>query len=270
VGISNDQARLEAGYQQESVVNLPSQSTPVQQANMVRLPGLESAKRPRSLAENGMQMTTPASSENAPEVASAAPLRKSLRKKESKTPDVVFEVQSASGEAPEIFDVLETRAEEPTLLPPDLHTQEALTTSETPSSKTTTPAFSWPVREAWERTDLDFYQRVLREHDSQRVALLTRLAHEHIGVPLASPSYARIGALAKQCGAALLIKHILLAAAQHIDGDSLDYLTKLVTNAHRKETHHDARPTTPQRPADHASSSRPYSSEEARQLVWNT
>jgi hypothetical protein len=269
VVISREQVRQEAGYQQENVVILPAQTPPIHQAGMVRWPHPEGAKQPRPLDQNALQLTTPASSQVSPEAASSAPLIKGLRKKATKTPNVVFEAQSASPEASGVFDVQETGAEGPTLLPPDFYTQEAPTTSETPKIKTTTPAFSWPAREAWERTDLDFYQRVLRDRDSQRVALLTHLAHERIGVRLASPSYARIGALAKQCGAALLVKHILLAAAQHIDGDSLDYLTKLVTNTHRKETHHDERPTTP-RPADHASSSRPYSREEAKQLVWNT
>ena len=76
---------------------------------------------------------------------------------------------------------------------------------------------------------------MLREREKERVALLVRLAHERIGVPLEKASYGRIGALAKQCGAALLVKHILLAAANHIDGDPLDYLTKLARGQQRKE-----------------------------------
>lgn len=103
---------------------------------------------------------------------------------------------------------------------------------------------SWPPRQEWEQTDLDYYQRVLREREKERVALLTRLAHERIGVPLETTSYARIGALAKQAGAALMIKHILLAAANHIDGDPLAYLTKLVHgqykgHARKKEASYD-------------------------------
>jgi hypothetical protein len=88
---------------------------------------------------------------------------------------------------------------------------------------------------------LDYFQRLLREREKERVALLVRLAHERIGVALETASYARIGALAKRAGAALLVKHILLAAASHIDGNPLDYLAKLVHNgasgqARRKET----------------------------------
>lgn len=76
------------------------------------------------------------------------------------------------------------------------------------------------------------------------MALITRLAHERIDVALVTTSYARIGALAKQCGAALLVKHTLLAAANHIDGDPLDYLTRLVHHpqaghARKKEASND-------------------------------
>jgi hypothetical protein len=237
---------------------------------VVNSPREDGVKQPRQLAQKPLQLTTPASFEVAPEVASKAPVIKRLRKKETKTPDVVFEALCASPQASGVLDVQETGGEERWLLPPASHHQEASIPQDRPGGKIPSPVFSWPARRAHERTDLDFYQRVLREHDSERVALLTRLAHERIGVPLASPSYARIGALAKQCGAALLVKHILLAAAQHIDGDSLNYLTKLVSNAHRKETSHDTRPTTIQRTADAATSSRPYSSEEAQQLVWHT
>ena len=122
----------------------------------------------------------------------------------------------------------------------------------------------WPPRQAWEKSDLDYYQRLLREREKERVALLTRLAHERIGVPLETASYARIGSLAKQCGAALVVKHILLAAANHIDGDPLDYLTRLARGQQRKETAHATRPTTP------TSGYQPYSAEEASHLVWNT
>ena len=122
---------------------------------------------------------------------------------------------------------------------------------------------------AWRRKVLEdrlaaFSARVLREREKERVALLTRLAHERIGVPLETANYARIGALAKHCGAALVVKHILLAAANHIDGDPLDYLTRLARGQQRKETAHATRPTTP------ASGYQPYSAEEASHLVWNT
>ena len=122
----------------------------------------------------------------------------------------------------------------------------------------------WPPRQEWEKSDLDYYQRILREREKERVPLLVRLAHERIGVPLETASYARIGALAKQCGAALVVKHILLAAANHIDGDPLDYLTKLARSQPRKETAHATRPASP------TSGYQPYSAEEASQLVWNT
>jgi len=127
-----------------------------------------------------------------------------------------------------------------------------------------TPPSCWPPRETWEKTDLDYYQRVLRERERQRVALLTRLAHERIGVPLEKASYARIGALAKLSGAALLVKHILLAAANHIDGDPLDYLTRLARGQQRKETPHATRSPAP------ISGYQPYSAEEASTLAWNT
>jgi hypothetical protein len=142
---------------------------------------------------------------------------------------------------------------------------------EPPTPTASVSAFAWPARTPHEQTDLDFYQRIVRERESQRVALLTRLAHERISVPLASPSYARIGTLAKHCGAGLLVKYILLAAAQHIDGDPLDYLTKLATTANQKETLHAPRPASPsQRPANPPSNCRPYTPEEARQVVWHT
>ncbi|HLV99094.1 MAG TPA: hypothetical protein VKT82_10505 [Ktedonobacterales bacterium] len=104
---------------------------------------------------------------------------------------------------------------------------------------------------------------MLREREKGRVALLARLAHERIGVSLERASYARIGALAKQWGAALLVAHILLAAANHIDGDPLDYLTRLARGQQRKETTHAER-------AAPTSNSRPYTAEEASKLVWNT
>jgi hypothetical protein len=263
------QSSLKAGSHQGSVVNLPRQTPSVQQAGVVNSSHQNGTKRPRPLAQNAIQLTTPASSEVALEEASAAQVRKGLRNKKTPTPHVVVEVQSTSPKASEVEELLEAEAEGLLRLPSITLPQEAGEADAASIRESPKLAFSWPVREAHERTDLDFFQRVLREHDSQRVALLTRLAHERISVPLASPSYARIGALAKQCGAGLLVKHILLAAAQHIDGDALDYLTKLVINAQRKDYHHDTRPAT-SRPTDQASSSRPYSSEEARQLVWHT
>src|SRR5262249_51068778 len=106
-------------------------------------------------------MTTPASAEATPGAASEPLVRKSLRKKETKTPDVVFEAQSASPEASGMGDVLETEVEEPPLLPRVSPTEESHTTGGTSGSKTPPSAFSWPARQAWEKTDLDYYQRVL-------------------------------------------------------------------------------------------------------------
>lgn len=150
---------------------------------------------------------------------SGGALRKELRKKERTT-----EPSDAGSDAPSTSPEI--------VLAHITHDEGAVgsspSTSSPAPSREPAPSSCWPLRQEWEKTDLDYYQRVLRERESQRVALLTRLAHERIGVPLVTTSYARIGALAKQCGAALLIKHILLAAATHIDGDPLDYLTKLV------------------------------------------
>lgn len=88
------------------------------------------------------------------------------------------------------------------------------------------PAFCWPPRHEREK-DLDYYQRILKEDEKHRVALLTRMAYERIGSDPAA--YSRVGSLAKKCGAALLAKYILQAAASHIDGDDpLSYLTKIV------------------------------------------
>ena len=67
----------------------------------------------------------------------------------------------------------------------------------------------------------------------------------------------------KRCGATLLVKHILLASANHIDSDPLDYLTRLARGQQRKKTANVMRPTAP-------SSYQPHTVEEANALVWNT
>ena len=163
-----------------------------------------------------IKRVTPARFAHAQEAAPERDLRKELRKKERNTEpsDDGSDAQAAS----------------PLVLREETEQREGdtgTTPTAAPSGETAPPSF-WPPRQEWEKTDLDYYQRVLRERESQRVALLTRLAHERIGVPAVTTSYARIGTLAKRCGAALLVKHILLAAANHIDGDPLDYLTKLI------------------------------------------
>lgn len=99
------------------------------------------------------------------------------------------------------------------------------------------PASSWPERLDHEKSDLDFYQRVIRERESERIALLVRLAHERIGVPLERTSYARMGALAKRkgVGAGLLVEYILVAASKRISGDPLDMLTGIVNGYLRRQ-----------------------------------
>jgi hypothetical protein len=206
------------------------------------------------LAKGESDLTMLAWPESAAGEQSHGQERKRRRKKESETPIVVSEVQSPSQES-----LLDATKEE------EAGRAEASEAADSPTfpSTSTERTEYWPPRQTWERTDLDYYQRVLREREKERVARLVRLAHERIGVPLEKASYPRIGALAKQGGAALLVKHILLAAANHIDGDPLDYLTKLARGQQRKETSHATRPTTP-------SNSQPYTAEEASQLVWRT
>lgn len=201
------------------------------------------------------KMTTPALAETAQGAASDQTLRRRLRKKKTETPIVVSEMQGISKDRLPDATMSDMAQGIPVTDVKDLSAS---------ASETTEQTTYWPSRQTWEQTDLDYYQRVLRERDKERVALLTRLAHERIGVPLEKASYGRIGALAKQCGAALLVKHILVAAANHIDGDPLEYLTKLARGQHRKETSHAARPTAP------TSNSQPYTAEEASALIWNT
>jgi hypothetical protein len=84
-----------------------------------------------------------------------------------------------------------------------------------------------PPRQKGEK-ELDYWLRLVKEAPArERVAMLVRMAHEKIDIPAETASYARIGALAKKHTASLLAKHIMSAAAQHIDGDPLDYLTAL-------------------------------------------
>jgi hypothetical protein len=199
------------------------------------------------------KMTTPASVEPTQEAVSSPVLRRKLRRTITETPIVVSEVQGTSQES--LLDSTNSAEAQQTKVADPVGSSSPGTSHQ--------PAY-WPLRQPHERTDLDYYQRVLREREQERVALLTRLAHKRIGVALEKASYARIGALAKQCGAALLVKHILLAAANHIDGDPLDHLTKLARGQQRKETSHVTRPTTP------TSSYQPYTAEEASQLVRNS
>lgn len=214
------------------------------------------------------KMTTPVSAQGAQGEPSGRTLRSKLRKKITETPNVVSEGESPSPTAlPGAGDHSKVSSDAASLDEPagSSNTKDEDTPLEVASARQSTKQESfWPSRQEWEQTDLDYYQRVLREREKERVALLTRLAHERIGVPLETASYARIGALAKQCGAALVVKHILLATANHIDGDPLDYLTRLARGQQRKETAHATRTTTP------TSGYQPYSAEEASQLVWNT
>lgn len=260
--------------QQIGMVKLPEQHTvSIQQAGMVKLLSAETASGgPKELcqpAARELSMTTPASSHAALEVTSLDLLREEQEKNcMTETPFVVSEGQSPS---PKAFASDALPQEEDEAIVAALHHPMPASSREPQDPSTSPRAFAWPARAPHEQTDLDLYQRVVREREGQRVALLTRLAHERISVPLASQSYARIGALAKQCGAGLLVKHILQAAAQHIDGDPLDYLTKLATNAKQKETSDGTRPSHPaQRPTAYPSNIQTYTPEEARQLVWHT
>jgi hypothetical protein len=78
-------------------------------------------------------------------------------------------------------------------------------------------------------TEMDYWMRLVKDAaNGDRVALLVRLANEKINVSLEdTASYSRIGSLAKKHTASLLVKRIMAASAQHIDGRPLDYLTAL-------------------------------------------
>ena len=214
------------------------------------------------------KLTTPDPAQLVQGAPSDQALRSKLRKKITETPDVVSEGHRPSPPAlpgsvnHDGIPIVPAPADTPAVSSDTKDEETPMERAAAPQS-TKREAY-WPPRQEWEQTDLDYYQRVLREREKERVALLVRLAHERISVPLELASYARIGALAKQCGAALVVKHILLATANHIDGDPLDYLTKLARGQQQKEAAHATRPTAP------TSGYQPYSAEEASQLVWNT
>ncbi len=229
--------------EKSSVLHETKKSNGLQKkSNVLQTPSGEEIKR-----------VTPACSGAAQAAEPVAVLRKELRKKRRKT-EPSHDGSDAPRASPE--DLLVHHS------PDENGSSPASLESSLASSGETAPASCWPPRETWEKTDLDYYQRVLREREKERVALLVRLAHERLGVLLEKTSYARVGALAKQCGAALLAKHILLAAANHIDGDPLDYLTRLARGKPGKEAANATRTPT--------SSSQPYTAEEASALVWNT
>lgn len=254
-----------------SARSTPEDNSSLQFAEPVEKSSLQQVSKSSLQLQVGAQeikMTTPAPAQTTQGTPSAQTLRRKLRKKITETPIVVSEGQRPSPAAqPGTADqdgVLSGAASpgEPAM---SSHKQdEALSKAGASAPQSTRQEVCWPPRQDWEKSDLDYYQRVLREREKERVALLTRLAHEHIGVPLEKASYVRIGALAKQCGASLVVKHILLATANHIDGDPLDYLTKLARGQQKKETPHATRSTAP------ASGYQPYNAEEASQLVWNT
>ena len=230
----------------------PGASGPMQQEGVViSYSGFSASlasKQLRQLDKKQSKITTLASSEVAQQPAPALPVRKGLRKKAPETLDRVSEGQRPSpASLPDDnnHDVIPSGTASLTAPAVSSDQKEEETSLEGVSShQPAKQEASWPPRQAWEKSDLDYYQRVLREREKERVPLLVRLAHERTGVPLETASYARIGALAKQCGAALVVKHILLAAANHIDGDPLAYLTKLVHSpqaghARKKEAFHD-------------------------------
>src|SRR5262249_32867607 len=146
------------------------------------------------------KLTTPAPAQVAQGAPSGQALRRKLRKKDPETPIVVSEGQSPSptwlsgsvdqGVVPSGAGSLDEPAK-------SAHTKVEDTSLEAASAPQSTKQEAyWPPRLEWEQSDLDYYQRVLRERDKERVALLVRLAHERIRVPLETASYARIGALA--------------------------------------------------------------------------
>lgn len=72
----------------------------------------------------------------------------------------------------------------------------------------------------------------------QRIPMLVQLARDKIGLENAPPggdAYKRLGALAKKHGASLVAVWVIQASAQHIAGDPLDYLTKLVNGQLERE-----------------------------------
>lgn len=224
------------GLQQAELSNGRSVKSAVERLQELELPNTNSNWLQYAGKSNGLQknsnwlqstddpeikLVTPVHGETAQEDMPAGAVRKALRKKEKNT-----ELSDDSSDAP-------CASPQGEMLHLNHFQDAAVFASSSACSQGSALSSIWPPRQAYEQTDLDYYQRVLREREKERVALLTRLAHERIGVPLETASYSRIGALAKQAGAALMIKHILLAAANHIDGDPLAYLTKLVHGQHK-------------------------------------
>ena len=107
-------------------------------------------------------------------------------------------------------------------------------------------AFGWPARTAGER-DLDYYQRLLADAgEPNAVKLLMRLASEKIGVALSHANYGRMTTLTRRHRAAMMVRHILHAAGDHIDKDPMDYLTWLANGKAREEQQY-GHPRSPRR-----------------------
>jgi hypothetical protein len=143
-------------------------------------------------------------------------------------PAMLVSLESAAGEAREAPVRKETKeraTEEKAKAPPAVSVE--------PSSRQ--KGFCWPERARGER-DLDFYQRLIQETgENQAVRLLMQLAFEKIGVALSHANYGRMTTLARKHRAAMMVRHILHAAGDHIDKDPMDYLTWLANGKAREE-----------------------------------
>jgi hypothetical protein len=88
-----------------------------------------------------------------------------------------------------------------------------------------------PERFASDTTERAYWERVMKDLPShQRLPALVSLAHDKIGADdtPGCATYGRLGQLARKHTASLVAVWIIQAAGQHIAGDPLDYLTKLV------------------------------------------
>lgn len=95
------------------------------------------------------------------------------------------------------------------------------------------PLPEWiPARVDTDRSELDYWLRAAQAvAGNRRAALLVYLAHEKLGASDASggPAYGRLSKLARECGGVgVVVRSIMRAAGEHIDGDALDYLTAML------------------------------------------
>lgn len=88
-----------------------------------------------------------------------------------------------------------------------------------------------------DEAERDYWERIVKAAaPKERTALLVRLAHDKINVDdtPGGTGYARIGALASRHHAGNVLVWIFQAAAQHITGDPLDYLTTIANRQQRE------------------------------------